>query len=476
MKLRSKFIFSFTFLMLVLVCVLFFYLNSYIKNIIKNNVINNFQILAELSESSYFGFVRALEVRIIDWSSDSYIRNTTEDILETPVKDREPLVKALNSYLKNEKIIYDPEVIIIDILDKDGVVAASSRDERIGVDEKKEELELNAVRFTEAIKADFGQAFMTMVVSEEDEHSDPMMHLTTRIFSEKTYSGGLPVPLDAVMLLHFSNVARLRNVLIGNFQGEKDRLTSQALTEYYKTADIYLVNKAGLRLTPSRLSETILKQKVETEPVTACFERGEEIKAEYLDYRGQPVFGASMCLERDGLALVLEAESQEVLAPLKNIGRFLILIGSIAFISVIIGVIYLSNWLLKGLGIITGVAEKISKGDFGIRTKVNSKDEVGYLAKVFNGMLDLFQESQKKLKETEVKIKEVNVSLEEKVLEKTMELESIKINLEKVVAERTKDLEIKVDELKKFQRLTIGRELKMVELKKEFEELKKKIM
>ncbi len=43
---------------------------------------------------------------------------------------------------------------------------------------------------------------------------------------------------------------------------------------------------------------------------------------------------------------------------------------------------------------------------------------------------------------------------------------------EEVAEQRSKELE-RLAELERFQRLTVGRELKMIELKKEIEELKK---
>lgn len=45
--------------------------------------------------------------------------------------------------------------------------------------------------------------------------------------------------------------------------------------------------------------------------------------------------------------------------------------------------------------------------------------------------------------------------------------------MEREINKRTIDLHNKIEELKKFQKLTVGRELKMIELKKEIEELKK---
>lgn len=49
-----------------------------------------------------------------------------------------------------------------------------------------------------------------------------------------------------------------------------------------------------------------------------------------------------------------------------------------------------------------------------------------------------------------------------------------RVNLEEKVEKKTEDLSRKVEELEKFQVLTVGRELRMIELKKEIEQLKNK--
>ncbi len=53
------------------------------------------------------------------------------------------------------------------------------------------------------------------------------------------------------------------------------------------------------------------------------------------------------------------------------------------------------------------------------------------------------------------------------------ELEKLNKELDKRVKERTKELEEKIEELNKFYRLTIGREMKMIELKEKIEEMEK---
>lgn len=70
------------------------------------------------------------------------------------------------------------------------------------------------------------------------------------------------------------------------------------------------------------------------------------------------------------------------------------------------------------------------------------------------------------------KLEESNKILEQKVAERTKNLKELAESLEHQVKERTKELNKRLEELEKFRELTIGRELKMVELKKEIEKLK----
>ena len=77
------------------------------------------------------------------------------------------------------------------------------------------------------------------------------------------------------------------------------------------------------------------------------------------------------------------------------------------------------------------------------------------------------------LKERTIELEKAKSGLEKAVAERTVELEKIKSELEKTVAERTEKLNNKLIETEGMNKLMIDRELKMVELKEEIEELKK---
>ena len=147
--------------------------------------------------------------------------------------------------------------------------------------------------------------------------------------------------------------------------------------------------------------------------------------------------------------------------------------------------------------------QKIAQGDLVYRVKVESRDEIGELASSFNVMTVELSKAQAELtgytKELEKKVAErtqtlektvselqltttelsaAKTGLEKKVAERTAELEKERVSLEEKIKERTKDLssakndlEIKLAELEEFHDLTVGRELKMIELEKEIDTL-----
>lgn len=444
---RTKLVIILTVFLFALVGSLLVYLNSYLSNYLKSSAIENFRIIAETGEGAYFAFAETLKVRTVDWSSDGRIRNGTGLILKAKtVKEKETVAKELGAYLRDEKMKYDHSVVIVDILDKNGIVVASSREDRIGTDELKEEREFGAHRFSEALTADFGAAFIRSAISEPDEHMTAMIHTTARIFSQNRDENGKLIPQDAVLLIHFDRVEELTRVLSGAQQVREGAKTGLALFESYKSADIFLVNGSRNMVTNPRFNGLDPKLTINTLPITACFDEDREVAQDYVNHRGVHVFGASMCMKRDNLAFVVEVSSDEIFGTIGLLQRTLLIGGLIVFILGSLGLLLFVGQFLKKLIGITQVAAEVAKGNMKVRSvsSSSSADEIDGLAATFNSMLDNIEQSQESLTR-------VNAEIRQK---------------ENILAQ-------KVEELERFKDLTVGRELQMVELKKKLMEAEK---
>jgi len=110
----------------------------------------------------------------------------------------------------------------------------------------------------------------------------------------------------------------------------------------------------------------------------------------------------------------------------------------------------------------------LSEGDLTTRIYLETKDEFGDLAKIFNKIADELEESRSKAETTE---KSVGI----KVKAKTEALEEIISALEQKVKNRTLELQRMVDESGKIQETTKVTKAETEQLKKELSDLKESL-
>ena len=140
----------------------------------------------------------------------------------------------------------------------------------------------------------------------------------------------------------------------------------------------------------------------------------------------------------------------EALSVVDTVLSYFILISVISLVFISLAGFLLSKSITKPLSNLTNGVAEMGKGNLDYRIYINSKDEIEELANTFNQMA-------KDLKKSKAKLDEYNRELGGRV------------------KERTEELQARVDELERFHRLTVGRELKMIELKNKIEELEEKL-
>lgn len=166
--------------------------------------------------------------------------------------------------------------------------------------------------------------------------------------------------------------------------------------------------------------------------------------------------------------LVSPEEFQNVEANIFNTW----IVSSSTFIFIILIVIFFTaiftQRIVAPIRKLVEAARRAASGDLTTKVEVKGNDELTQLGKEFNFMIEQLKKAKDQLEE-EKKVLEI------KVRARTRELEELAQNLDKQVKERTKELQERVDQLERFHRLTVGREMKMVELKEKISQLEKEL-
>lgn len=135
------------------------------------------------------------------------------------------------------------------------------------------------------------------------------------------------------------------------------------------------------------------------------------------------------------------------------IGIFWLLIFTTIFLIIV-------NSILRPIGELRVLFNKVRTGNLNVRAKANSRTEIGDLEETFNLMVG-------DLKKSKDALEDAKAALEINVAARTRELQELVNGLESEVQRRTKEVYERMKELERFQSLSVGRELKMIELKKE---------
>lgn len=100
------------------------------------------------------------------------------------------------------------------------------------------------------------------------------------------------------------------------------------------TGETYLVNREGFMLTEARfVPNAILRVKVDTAPVRAALQRGQEMLGHYRDYRGVPVSGSSAILRRRGWVLLTEIDFRQAFVPIQRLRDMLIAVELLILVA-----------------------------------------------------------------------------------------------------------------------------------------------
>lgn len=215
------------------------------------------------------------------------------------------------------------------------------------------------------------------------------------------------------------------------------------------TGKTYLVNKINIIFTsPLQSEKEFLGKTIYTSAVKNCL-LGKNSSGKYENYKDIPVLGVYKWIPEHEICLLAEIDQNEAFVIIDNLIKSALLISILIILLMIISNSFLAKKITDPIKHLEVAANKFGAGKLDEYIKIRSKDEIGELAQTFNKMAENIKSSNRILK-------------------------NYNTDLEKKVTERTKELDKKIEELKNFNNIAIGRELKMIELKKRITELEKK--
>ena len=174
-----------------------------------------------------------------------------------------------------------------------------------------------------------------------------------------------------------------------------------------ESGEIYIVDGNFLMLSESRFIEnTIFNQKVDSIPVQKCFNEGIDYEGLYSDYRGTLIYGSSYCATDLGFVLLAEVDEAETIQPILTLQERIFQTGLLITAVMAIIAFIVSRTLSKPLIKLKNAANTIASGNFEVRTKITTKDEIGELSQAFDSMAQKLQESLIEIKEKEDVIKQ----------------------------------------------------------------------
>ena len=194
-----------------------------------------------------------------------------------------------------------------------------------------------------------------------------------------------------------------------------------------------------------------------------------------------------------GWRLVIEQKTKDIFAPIALLRNIIFIISVALLVIAIIMGLLIADSISKPLIKLKLAAAEIGKGHLDVEIPINSKDEIGDLAKSFANMTNDLTASLEQEKKSAVaaatamadkeKVEELaalNEELEatnEELRQTNEELESATEELRvanEVTIKAKEALESKTEKLEKFNQLTVDRELKMKELKAKIKDLEEK--
>lgn len=303
MKLSITLMISFFIVSLVGSAVLIGYSSYTYDKILTGSVHKHLEDIVKIRASHITTFLEGEKNRVIDFSSDGFIKNSLMELNDNP---SEEIMGKLTEHLINNKIVVDESIYEVFVLNNEGKVMGTTNPE-------------------EEFLTDFSKDSIFLEGKET-------IYVREYFYDEEFKRDGITLSAPVLNEGEFLGVISIRMTL--------DELGEIVVSagKFSQYEELYVVDKNFFMITPSRFlggeNKGILTQKVDTKNSNDCFNHLAQgidthpIFVDYLDYRGEKVIGTHDTLPDADWCLLIEVDKNEVLdKPLKKFIKSQIIIS-----------------------------------------------------------------------------------------------------------------------------------------------------
>lgn len=419
MKLQTQFItifFSIIFISLVFLGGIL-YKNA--ERILTENTLKNLKNIAHVIETRvndaharYLEHLRIAAHRMV-------LLQLLEDFLANKSDlNRQAIEDNLRQYVPVEADLED-----IYIYDRNGDLVAATAQEGMGQNVSE------AMFFKQGLK---GEYMDFRKRTPQDKYAGQLI-LSTALIKENSVLGVIVVLLKEDILAEIAKagmqIGETEDILLGRLtvNGDSEFIAPRRFEDDEAALEIIPKDRTGIPMTQALAGREVV------------FDRG-------VDYRGHIVLATTKYIESFNIGLVVKIDRDEFLKPIRELKKVTVVFGGIILFFTLSIALVTARSLSEPIRNLSLSANRIASGDLSANFKVeesHDKDEVDVLADSL-------------------------MKMAEKLIHANQ-------NLESDVRTRTQELEKRLAEVELFNKITSGRELQMIELKKQINALSKQL-
>ena len=220
------------------------------------------------------------------------------------------------------------------------------------------------------------------------------------------------------------------------------------------TGETFLADGEGFFVTQPRYVATQgHNHPISAGPMQSCLS-GQSHEVLDLDYRGVKIIhGFRFIPEFDSACIMAHITQDEAFAPLKLLQQRIYIAILLFGVLLIVTTVSLARRIVNPVIQLTETARKIAEGNYLAKADENGSNEFSELAATFNYMTNRLHATQQQLLHNEAELKQLNVALENRVLERTRQLASANEELETFNYSVAHDLRTPLRSIDGFSRL-----------------------